>query len=78
MKGSALFANSRTKPACEQPDAECEPIGFGHQSGAAYDGRNSTTAQRPNSQQNTADRSSNTNVNASVNINDRQRCRFRT
>ncbi len=34
------------------------------------------TAQQPNNQQNTADRSSNTNVNASVNINDQQRTRI--
>lgn len=36
----------------------------------------SNTAQQPNNQQNTADRSSNTNVNASVNINDQQRTRI--
>ncbi|WP_377830632.1 DUF1236 domain-containing protein [Bradyrhizobium lupini] len=36
------------------------------------------TAQQPNNQQNTADRSSNTNVNASVNINDQQRTRIST
>lgn len=35
-----------------------------------------STAQQPNNQQNTADRSSNTNVNASVNINDQQRTRI--
>ncbi|WP_256805771.1 DUF1236 domain-containing protein [Bradyrhizobium sp. Bra64] len=34
------------------------------------------TAQQPSNQQNTADRSSNTNVNASVNINDQQRTRI--
>ncbi|WP_050990896.1 DUF1236 domain-containing protein [Bradyrhizobium genomosp. I (2014)] len=34
------------------------------------------TAQQPTNQQNTADRSSNTNVNASVNINDQQRTRI--
>ncbi|KQT13723.1 MULTISPECIES: DUF1236 domain-containing protein [unclassified Bradyrhizobium] len=34
------------------------------------------TAQQPNNQQNTADRSSNTNVNASVNINAQQRTRI--
>ena len=34
------------------------------------------TAQQPNNQQNTADRSSNTNVNASVNIDDQQRTRI--
>ncbi|WP_439400381.1 DUF1236 domain-containing protein (plasmid) [Bradyrhizobium sp. PMVTL-01] len=34
------------------------------------------TAQQPNNQQNTADRSSNTDVNASVNINDQQRTRI--
>jgi len=34
------------------------------------------TAQQPNNRQNTADRSSNTNVNASVNINDQQRTRI--
>ena len=34
------------------------------------------TAQQPNNQQNTADRSSNTNVKASVNINDQQRTRI--
>ncbi|MCG2632584.1 DUF1236 domain-containing protein [Bradyrhizobium sp. WYCCWR 13023] len=33
-------------------------------------------AQQPNNQQNAADRSSNTNVNASVNINDQQRTRI--
>ncbi|RXH23050.1 MULTISPECIES: DUF1236 domain-containing protein [Bradyrhizobium] len=33
-------------------------------------------AQQPNNQQNTADRSSNTNMNASVNINDQQRTRI--
>ncbi|MEY9524436.1 hypothetical protein ABIF70_005577 [Bradyrhizobium japonicum] len=36
------------------------------------------TAQQPNNQQSTADRSSNTNVNASVNINDQQRTRIST
>lgn len=40
-------------------------------------GNNSTnTAQQPNNQQNTAGRSSDTNVNASVNINDQQRTRI--
>ncbi|TWA92581.1 DUF1236 domain-containing protein [Bradyrhizobium stylosanthis] len=34
------------------------------------------TAQQPSNQQNTADRSPNTNVNASVNINDQQRTRI--
>jgi len=34
------------------------------------------TAQQPNNQQNAADRSSSTNVNASVNINDQQRTRI--
>ena len=34
------------------------------------------TAQQPSNQQNTADRSSNTNVNASININDQQRTRI--
>lgn len=34
------------------------------------------TAQQPNSQQNAAERSSSTNVNASVNINDQQRTRI--
>ncbi|MGY8710808.1 DUF1236 domain-containing protein [Bradyrhizobium sp. 18BD] len=34
------------------------------------------TAQQPNNQQTTADRSSNTNVNASLNINDQQRTRI--
>ncbi|MBH5368966.1 DUF1236 domain-containing protein [Bradyrhizobium sp. CNPSo 4016] len=34
------------------------------------------TAQQPTTQQNTADRSSNTNVNAAVNINDQQRARI--
>ncbi len=37
-----------------------------------------TTAQQPNDRQNTADRSSNTNVNASVNVNDQQRTRIST
>ncbi|WP_050421391.1 DUF1236 domain-containing protein [Bradyrhizobium tropiciagri] len=35
-------------------------------------------AQQPNNQQNTAERSANTNVNASVNINDQQRTRINT
>ncbi|MGY4154237.1 hypothetical protein ACVINW_000079 [Bradyrhizobium sp. USDA 4461] len=35
-------------------------------------------AQQPNNQQNTADRSSNTNVNAAANINDQQRTRIST
>ncbi|UWU91474.1 DUF1236 domain-containing protein [Bradyrhizobium sp. CB1015] len=39
-------------------------------------GSSTNTAQQPNSQQNTVDRSSNSNVNASVNINDQQRTRI--
>lgn len=39
-------------------------------------GSASTNTTQPNSQQNTADRSSDTNVNASVNINDQQRTRI--
>ena len=39
-------------------------------------GGSTNTAQQPNNQQNAADRSSNTNVNASVNINDQQRTRI--
>ncbi|WP_312015693.1 DUF1236 domain-containing protein [Bradyrhizobium liaoningense] len=39
-------------------------------------GGSTNTAQQPNNQRNTADRSSNTNVNASVNINDQQRTRI--
>ena len=39
-------------------------------------GGSTNTAQQPSNQQNTADRSSNTNVNASVNINDQQRTRI--
>lgn len=75
----SAFEPGADQPTCEQSDAEREPTGFGHQSGAVPDGSNSTTtAQQPNSQQNTADRSSNTNVNASVNINDQQLTRIST
>jgi hypothetical protein len=56
---------SATPPASGTNQAQ-SPTGSG----------STNTAQQPTNQQNTADRSSNTNVNASVNINDQQRTRI--
>lgn len=61
--------NTRTQSA--------DPPASGTNQAQSPTGSGSTnTAQQPNNQQNTADRSSNTNANASVNINDQQRTRI--
>lgn len=53
------------------------PPAAGNNQAQSPTGNNSTnTAQQPNNRQNTAGRSSDTNVNASVNINDQQRTRI--
>lgn len=67
-----------TSPSNNQTQS-APPSASGTNQAQSPTGSNSTTtAQQPNNQQNTADRSSNTNVNASVNINEQQRTRIST
>lgn len=64
-------SNTNTQTQSANPPAS------GNNQAQSPTGNNSTnTAQQPNNRQNTADRSSDTNVNASVNINDQQRTRI--
>jgi hypothetical protein len=70
---------AQTNPPANNQTQSANPPASGTTQAQSPTGSNSTTtAQQPNSQQNTADRSSNTNVNASVNINDQQRTRIST
>lgn len=70
---------AQTNPPANNQTQSANPPASGTNQAQSPTGSNSTTtAQQPNSQQNTADRSSNTNVNASVNINDQQRTRIST
>jgi len=70
---------AQTNPPANNQTQSANPPASGTNQAQSPTGSNSTTtAQQPNSQQNTADRSSNTNVNASVNINDQQRIRIST
>jgi len=59
-------SNTQTQSANPPPAAQQSPAGSG----------STNTAQQPNRQQDTAERSSSTNVNASVSINDQQRTRI--
>jgi hypothetical protein len=71
--------SNQTNPPANYRAQSANPPASGTNQAQSPTGSNSTnTAQQPNSQQNTADRSSNTNVNASVNINDQQRTRIST
>jgi hypothetical protein len=71
--------SNQTNPPANYRTQSANPPASGTNQAQSPTGSNSTnTAQQPNSQQNTADRSSNTNVNASVNINDQQRTRIST
>lgn len=70
---------AQTNPPANNQTQSANPPASGTTQAQSPTGSNSTTtAQQPNSQQNTADRSSNTNVSASVNINDQQRTRIST
>ncbi|MTV17306.1 MULTISPECIES: DUF1236 domain-containing protein [Bradyrhizobium] len=70
---------AQTNPPANKQTQSANPPASGTNQARSPTGSNSTTtAQQPNSQHNTADRSSNTNVNASVNINDQQRTRIST
>jgi hypothetical protein len=70
---------AQTNPPANNQTQSANPPASGTNQAQSPTGRGSTnTAQQPNNQQNTADRSSNTNVNASVNINDQQRTRIST
>ncbi|MCC8954156.1 DUF1236 domain-containing protein [Bradyrhizobium sp. Pear77] len=70
---------AQTNPPANNQTQSANPPASGTNQAQSPTGSNSTTtAQQPNSQQNTADRSSNMNVNASVNINDQQRTRIST
>lgn len=65
-------------PANNQTQSANPPASGTNQAQSPMGSGSSNTAQQPNSQQSTADRSSNTNLNASVNINDQQRSRIST
>ncbi|OMI11915.1 hypothetical protein BSN85_10650 [Bradyrhizobium brasilense] len=65
-------------PANNQTQSANPPASGTNQAQSATGSNPTTTAQQPNSQQNTANRSSSTNVNASVNINDQQQTRIST
>ncbi|WP_354269132.1 DUF1236 domain-containing protein [Bradyrhizobium japonicum] len=70
---------AQTNPPANSQTQSANPPASGTNQAQSPTGSGSTnTAQQPNSQQNTADRSSNTKVNASVNINDQQRTRIST
>ena len=70
---------TQTNPPTDNRAQSANPPASGASQAQSPTGSNSTnTAQQPSTQQNTADRSSNTNVNASVNINDQQRTRIST
>ncbi|QHP71267.1 DUF1236 domain-containing protein [Bradyrhizobium sp. LCT2] len=70
---------TQTNPRTDNRAQSANPPASGASQAQSPTGSNSTnTAQQPSTQQNTADRSSNTNVNASVNINDQQRTRIST
>jgi Protein of unknown function (DUF1236) len=65
-------------PSTGQTQSANPPASTSNQAQSPTGSNSTNTAQQPNNQQNTADRSSNTNVNASVNINDQQRTRIST
>jgi hypothetical protein len=68
---------AQTNPPSNSQTQSANPPASGNNQAQSPAGSGSTNAaQQPNNQQNTADRSSNTNVNASVNINDQQRTRI--
>jgi len=70
---------TQTNPPTDNRAQSANPPASGASQAQSPTGSNSTnTAQQPSTQQNTADRSSNTNVNASVNINDQQGTRIST
>ncbi|MGF6425965.1 DUF1236 domain-containing protein [Bradyrhizobium sp. Pha-3] len=70
---------AQTNPPANNQTQSANPPASGTNQAQSPTGSNSTTtAQQPNSQQNTANRSSSTDVNASVNINDQQRTRIST
>jgi hypothetical protein len=71
-------SQAQTKsPSNTQTQTANPPPAGNSQAQQSQTGSGSTNAgQQPNSQQNTAERSSSTNVNASVNINDQQRTRI--
>jgi hypothetical protein len=64
-------SNTNTRTQSANP-----PASGNNQAQSPTGSASTNTAQQPNNQQNTADRSSNTNANASVNINDQQRTRI--
>jgi len=64
-------SNTNTQTQSANP-----PASSSNQAQSPTGSGSTNTAQQPNNQQNTADRSSKTNVNASVNINDQQRSRI--
>ena len=68
---------AQTNPSATGHTQNANPSTASSNQAQSPSGSNSTnTAQQPSSQQTTADRASNTNVNASVNINDQQRTRI--
>ncbi|WP_407187673.1 DUF1236 domain-containing protein [Bradyrhizobium centrosematis] len=70
-------AQTNTPSNTNNPTQSANPPSSTNNQAQSPSGSGSTnTAQQPSNQQNTADRSSNTNVNASVNINDQQRTRI--
>ncbi|MCA6104377.1 MULTISPECIES: DUF1236 domain-containing protein [Bradyrhizobium] len=70
---------AQTNPPANNQTQSANPPASGTNQAQSPTGSNpTTTAQQPNSQQNTANRSSSTNVNASVNINNQQQTRIST
>lgn len=65
-----------TSPSNTQTQSANPPASGSNQAQSPAGNNSTNTAQQPTSRQNTAERSSNTNVNASVNINDQQRTRI--
>jgi hypothetical protein len=63
-------------PSNSQTQSANPPASNSNQAQSPTSGGSTNTAQQPSSRQNAADRSSSTNVNASVNINDQQRTRI--
>ena len=69
-------AQTNTPSNTNQTQSANPPSSTNNQAQSPSGSGSTNTAQQPSNQQNAADRSSNTNVNASVNINDQQRTRI--
>jgi hypothetical protein len=74
--GSAAQAQTNPPSNSQRQSANPPPAGSNQAQQSPPPGSSTNTAQQPDRDRNTAERSSSTNVNASVNINDQQRTRI--